>query len=270
MIIIANNITTRNPQVASILRQRIAEIKDIEAEACPGLHDVVEACLSAGADVLEVNLQQRYDQPEMMEFTVNSIQQVTDRQLCLSSNKARTLEAGLSICKRPPIINYLALEVQRLQEILPLANQYGAELILMVSDPAMPGDTRQMLEKAAILVGATNEAGIPNERLILDPGIFHITKEQGQHHLVDVMEFLKMVPNIFDPLVRTTCWLNNSSAGAPSRLRPVIETSLLSLLSGIGLSSIFMDVLGRENRRAIRLLKIFNNKKIYADADLSL
>jgi 5-methyltetrahydrofolate corrinoid/iron sulfur protein methyltransferase len=270
MLIIANNITSRNPRVATILRQQISGSKNAETEACPGLRDIVEACLSAGADVLEVNLQQHYDHPETMEFAIGTIQEITDCQLCLSSNKAEALESGLRKCKRPPIINYVGIDTQRLKEILPLAAQYRADLILLISDPAMPGDARQMLEKAAILVGAANGAGIPDERLILDPGIFHITKEQGQHHLVEVKEVLRAIPETFDPQIRTTCWLNNSSAGAPARLRPIIETSLLSLLSGLGLSSIFMDVLRRENQRAIRLMKIFNNEKIYADGDLSL
>jgi cobalamin-dependent methionine synthase I len=104
-----------------------------------------------------------------------------------------------------------------------------------------------MLEKAAILVGAVNGAGIPNKRITLDPGIFHITVEQGQRHLVDVVELLRAVPETFEPAVDVTCWLGNSSAGAPARLRPLIETTLLGMLAGVGLSSVFLNVLRKEN-----------------------
>lgn len=179
MLVIANNITTRNAHIARLFRQRISGCENAEPEAYSSIQDLGEFCLKAGANALEVNLQQHFDQPEHLEFAVNAIQQVTDRQICLSCNKAETLEAGLKICRRPPIVNYVAIDTNRLQEIIPLVVKYGAEVILLISDPAMPGDARQMLEKAAVLVGAANSAGIPNERLILDPGIFHVTKEPG-------------------------------------------------------------------------------------------
>ena len=206
----------------------------------------------------------------MMEFTLNAIQEISDRNLCLSSNRIVTLEAGLKVCKRPPIINYTALNPSFLEEILPLVARYSASVILLVSDPALPADASQMLAKASILVGAANEAGIPNERIILDPGIYHITGEPGQRHMADIVEFLRTLPGVFEPSVGATAWLANGSAGAPARLRPVIESALLMLMAGLGASSVFLDVLRRENRRSTRLLKIFHNEAVYADGDLSL
>ncbi len=270
MFVIASNITTRDPQVFRIFRHRNSGCEKGETNAYLAIQGLVESCVKAGSDSLEINLQQHFDNPEDMEFAVKAVQQVTDHQLCLSCNKADTLEAGLKTCERSPIVNYVTVDTSRLKKILPLAVKYKTEVVLVVSDPAVPGDARQMLERAAILVGAVNGEGIPNERIILDPGIFHITKEPGQHHLADIMEFLRAVPETFEPPVRTTCWISNSSAGAPPRLRPVIENTLLALLSGAGLSSVFIDVLRRENRRTIRLMKIFNNEEIYADGDLSL
>jgi len=220
--------------------------------------------------LLEVNLQQHYDKPEIMEFVLNAIQEVTERKLCLSSNNLATLEAGLKTCKRPPVINYASLNTPLLQEVLPLASKYGASVILLISDPAVPRDARQMLAKAAVLVGVANEAGIPNERIILDPGIYHITGEPGQRHMADIIELLQTIPGVFEPSVGTTVWLANSSAGAPARLRPVIESALLMLMAGLGVSSVFLDVLRNENRRSVRLLKIIHNEVIYADGDLSL
>jgi cobalamin-dependent methionine synthase I len=269
MLVIANNINSRNVQVARLFRQKVSGCEDAEPQAYSSIQDLAMACLKAGANMLEINLQQHFDQPENVEFAVNAIQEVSDCQLCLSVNKADTLEAGLKTCRRPPLLNYVTIETGRLQEMLPLATAYGADIVLLVSDPANPGDARQMLEKAAILVGDANNSGIPNDRIILDPGIFHITKEPGQLHLVEIMELLRNVPQTFDPAVKTTCWLGNSSAGAPARLRPVIETTLLAMLSGIGLSSVFLDILKRENQRAIRLLKILNNEEVYADGAIA-
>ena len=269
MLVIANNITTRNAQVARLFRQRISACENAEARAYSSIQNLAEACLRAGADMLEINLQQHFDQPEHIEFVVNAVQEVVKCQLCLSVNKVDTLEAGLKTCRLPPLVNFVSLENDRLQEILPLAAKYKADTVLLISDPSRPGDARQMLQKAAILVGSANESGVTNEQILLDPGIFHITREPGQRHLLEVMDFLRNVPEIFDPPVKTTCWLGNSSAGAPARLRTVIETTLLATLFGIGISSVFLDVLKRENQRVVRLLKIFNNEEVYADGIIS-
>jgi cobalamin-dependent methionine synthase I len=266
MLIIASNITTRNPRVLGILREGLSGNENPESETCPGLKDIAESCVAAGANVLDINIQQHLDNPATMAFAVRVVQSATQGQLCLSANNTETLEAGLKACRRPPILNYVTLSTQRLKEILPLTAKYKAELILMVSDPAAPLDAERMLEQAAVLVGAANESGIPNDRLILDPGLFHITAEAGQRHLVEMMELLEAIPNVFDPPVRTTCWLGNSSAGAPARLRPMIESTLLPLLSGVGISSVFLDVLRRESKRTLNLLKVFRNEEIYADS----
>ncbi|HEX7475086.1 MAG TPA: dihydropteroate synthase [Dehalococcoidales bacterium] len=270
MLTIASNITTRNPRVLGILRERATGSENPESETCPGLKDIAESCAAAGADVLDINIQQHLDNPATMAFAVRIVQSAVDCQLCLSASNTETLEAGLKACRRPPILNYVTLSTQRLKDILPLAAKYRAELILLASDPASPLDAEGMLEQAAVLVGAANESGIPNDRLILDLGLFHITAEAGQRHLVEVMELLEAIPNVFDPPIRSTCWLGNSSAGAPARLRPVIENTLLPLLSGVGLSSVFLDVLRRETKRTLNLLKVFRNEQIYTDSLLQL
>jgi 5-methyltetrahydrofolate corrinoid/iron sulfur protein methyltransferase len=268
--IIANNITTRNPKVARVFRREMSSCENSGPEAYTDLQDLAQDCDRAGADVLEIDLQQHFDRPDMMQFAVKAVQQITDKQLCLSSNNAAALEAGIKLCKRSPILNYVAMDVKRLQEILPLAVKYNTELVLLLSDPSQPSDARQMMERAAVLVGSAEGEGISHERVIVDPGIFHITTQMGQNHLVEVMELMRALPETFDPPVRTTCWLANSSAGAPARLRPLIETTLLARLSGVGLSSVFLDVLRKDYRRVVRLLKIFDNQEIYADGLLDV
>jgi cobalamin-dependent methionine synthase I len=266
MLIIANNITTRNPKVARIFRQETSGCEKAGPEAYADLQDLALSCVKAGADVLEINLQQHLDVPGMMEFAIKAVQQVTQKQLCLSTRNASSLEAGLKLCECSPIINYITLDINSLKNILPHVAKYKSELILLISDPARPADAREMLEKAAVLVGAAGGEGISPDRIFLDPGIFHITTEQGQKHLVDVINFLRAIPEAFDPPIRTTCWLSNSSAGAPARLRPFIETALLACLSSVGLTSVFFDVLRRDNIRTAHLLKIFNNEEVYADS----
>lgn len=234
------------------------------------MQDLTEQCVTAGADALEINVQQYHDLPEAMEFAVNAVQQATDLQLCLSANNAQVIEAGLRTCKRPPLVNYISIDETRLKNMLPIVANHGAGVVLLVSDPTAPTDAREMLQKAAILVGAANEVGIPNDDIFIDPGLIHITSDRGQRHLVEVMEFLRALPDATEPAVRSTCWLANSSAGASRRLRSAIETTLLPMLAGAGLSSVFLDVLRRENRRAVRLIRMFDNEVVYSDSEVEL
>ena len=266
MLVIASNITTRDSTVSQVFRQAKAGGWARNPQAISRLQELAEQCVAAGADVLEINTQQYHDLPEAMEFAVNAVQEVTDRQLCLSTNNVQTLEAGLRTCKHPPLVNYISIDETRLKNMLPLIANHGAGVILLVSDPAAPTDASEMLRKAAILVGAANEVGIPSDDILIDPGLIHVTSDIGQRHLVEVVKFLRALPEAMAPLVKSTCWLVNSSAGAPRRLHPVIETALLSLLAGVGLSSVFLDVLRRENVRALRLVKVFNNEVVYADS----
>ena len=270
MLVIANNITTRNARIDQAFRQLKAMAWNPAQPMAKMLKELAEQCVAAGADVLEINLQQHHDRPEAMEFAVKTVQQVTERQLCLSTNNTEALEAGLRACKRSPLVNHISIDEARLQGMLPLIAKHGADVVLLITDPAKPASVEEMLKKTAILVGAANEMGIPNDSLLVDPGLFHITSDMGQRHLVEVTEFLRALPETFDPPVRSTCWVGNISAGAPKHLRPVIDTALLAMLSGLGLSSVFLDVLKRENMRMVRLINILHNETIYSDGDVEL
>ncbi|MDD5038347.1 MAG: dihydropteroate synthase [Dehalococcoidales bacterium] len=270
MFIIANNITTRNAKINRIFQQLKASGWDPGHQSARELGELARQCAATEADLLEINTQQHHDRPEAMEFAVKVIQQATNRQLCLSTNNAEALEAGLKVCKRPPLVNYVSIDESKLRDMIPIITRYGAkaDVILLVSDPAAPTDAREMLHKAAILIGVARDMGVSNDHIFIDPGLIHVTSEIGQHHLNEIREFLQTLPGTFEPPVRSTCWIANASAGAPRRLRAVIEMTLLPMLAGLGLSSVFLDVLRRENMRTVNLIKVFNNEKIYSQWDV--
>ena len=276
MLAIANNITTRNRKVAEALKSRPAESISqkaayrIQKQRIDFLQELASDCIEAGADILDINLQQRYDEPEIMEFAVETVQGAADCQLCLSSNRIATLEAGLRACKHPPIVNYISLDEEKLKEILPLITRYNAEVILSVTGPTALNSTEDILKSAAVLVGAANESGISNKRIIIDPGVLHVTSDVGQRHAKTLLELLPALSEIFDPPIRTTSWINNVSAGAPRRLRPVINNTFLAMLAGVGMSSAFVDALNRGTMRTVRLIRILRDDAIYSDRDIEL
>jgi len=270
MLVIASNITTRDKKVKGIFDEAQAAGWNPELGPALALRELARRCADAGAGAIEVNLQQYHDRPEAMEFAVSAAQRATNLQLCLSTNSERALAAGLAACRQAAIVNYVSIDGARLEGMLPLVARHGAGLVLLVSEPSAPADAREMLKKAAILVGAAGEAGIPGGDILVDPGLVHITHQDGQRHLLEVVEFLRNLPEVAPPEVKSTCWLASASAEAPARLRTVIETALLPMLVGAGLASVFMDVLRPENMRAARLVRIFENEAVYADNDVLL
>ena len=74
MLTIANNISTRNPNVRQAFWRLKRGIWRHQQAPETILKELAEKCAAAGADVLEINIQQYYDRPEAMEFAVNNVQ----------------------------------------------------------------------------------------------------------------------------------------------------------------------------------------------------
>lgn len=258
--VVAHNIHAWDRRVTQALRQADPE----------PLQRLARACVAAGAQVLEINLGRLHHTPETMEFAVKAIQQVVDTPLCLSTDSAAALEAGLRACRQPAMVNYVDAEKERL-ELLPLAAHRQAQVILYTAQRGVVAiGAEECLQLASVLVGAANEAGIPNERLLVDPGVLHLGSEAGQDHAAAVLAVVRVLPTLFDPPVQSCVWVGNISAGAPRRLRPAINAVFLALLAGAGLDVAFVDVLNRETRRTLRLIGAIGNERIYSDADAEL
>lgn len=277
MLTIARNMDFRSRDLAALFRQRPAETasrsaaRELEERQRHVLQEMAKLCRNAGADVLEIGMApRRKDAAQLMEMAVSAVQQVNNCQLCLSSEEPEVLEAGLRLCRRPPIVNYVSIHNKELKEILPLVARHRAEVVLFPTEGEVPTDAADFFKKAAVLVGAANESGIPNERIFVDLGVVHIASDVGQHHAETVVEVLKNISEAFEPATRSTCFLTNVSAGAPRRLRSPLNNAFLALLAGAGLDSAFIDAQDREVMRTVRLIKIFRNQLIYAEGEVDL
>ncbi|MBI2858787.1 MAG: dihydropteroate synthase [Chloroflexi bacterium] len=238
------------------------------ADTAAFLSSLGRECVAAGANVIDINLQRRHDNPRAAEMAVKAVQSACECQVCLSCGNPETLEAGLKACQRPPIVNYVSMDKQRLDQFLPLAARYRADLVLLLTDPLPPSTPDEALGTAAVLIGAANEAGIPNERILIDPGVLHVTYSAGQRHVQSLFDLIPALADAFEPAIRTTCWVENVSSGASKKLRPFINCGFLGLLSGLGVSSVFMDVLEPQAARTMRLMRIFCNELIFSEAEL--
>ncbi len=100
--------------------------------------------------------------------------------------------------------------------------------------------------------------------------LIHIGSDIGQRHFVEVREFLLNLPEATDPPASSVCYLGNISFGVQTHLRHHVEATALPMLAAVGLKSVFMNVLRRQNMRTVRLVSMLNNGRVYLDGDLAL
>ncbi len=231
--------------------------------------------VAEGADALDVNLgPARRDGEALMVFVVEALAEVVHCQLCLDTTNVAAMEAGIIRCDElglpRPIVNSFSLQPGKLEGILPLAAQYGCEVVGLTMESSIPMTAADRLNLAFELVTAANEAGVPNDRVLIDPVVLPLGVDVGQQHAVAVREVVGAIPEMFDPPVRTVCGLSNVSNGAPTRVRSAINNVFLAMLGASGLSAVIADVLDQECMRTVRLVRALSDQSLYSVSDAEL
>ncbi len=261
MKVIAENINVMNKVIGDAMKEQVAE----------PIQQLARECTEAGADLLDINLgPARKGGPEMMDFVVRAVQEVSGLQLCLDTSNPEAMEAGIKACAKPPLINSFSAQPDKMEKILPLAAKYECEIIGLTMSTHIPIDSNERMAVAYEIVSAANELGIPNERIWIDPIILPIGVQDAQAHAVAVQEVLKMLPEVFDPAVQTTCGLSNISNGAPDELRSSIERAFLPMLAACGMTSAICNAKDPEMMRTVRLIRDLQNEALYSVSDAEL
>jgi len=230
MILIGESINIMSQAIGPALKERnpkpIQELAKAEAEA--------------GVDYLDLNIgPARKGGDELMEWVVNTVQEVTDKPLSLDTTNPVAMEAGLKAAKSKPIINSISLQPDRMEPGLKLAKQYNADLIaLLWGIEGMPRDANERAVNAVDFVYKANEIGIPNENIWIDPIVSPLSVEINQ--VKACIEFMAMLGEIA-PGGKSTVGLSNISNGTPTPLRPWLNRTYLMMLMKYGLYSAIVD-----------------------------
>lgn len=235
MILIAESINIMSQTLGPAMRERnpkpIQEMAKAEAEA--------------GADYLDLNIgPARRGGDEMMEWVVNTVQEVTDLPLSLDTTNPVAMEAGLKTCKSKVLINSISLQPDRLEAELPMVQKYNAEMIgLLWGKEGMPRDANERCMLAVDLVYQANEMGVPNESIWIDPIASPVSVEINQ--VKSCVEFMTMLGDIA-PGCKSTVGLSNISNGTPANLRPMLNRTYMIMLMRYGLYSAIVDIFDTE------------------------
>ncbi len=202
----------------------------------------------AGAAWIDVNAGTPTDrEPDDLVWLVQTVQAAVDKPLCLDSANPAALAAALPHVTQAPLINSISGEQARITGVLPLAAQAGGGVIaLAMDDKGIPPAVEGRLAIVQRLIGLTREAGIPDEKVYVDPLVMTIgaSGDAGRVALGTV----RAVKAEF-PKVHFTSGLSNVSYGLPAR--SLINRAFLTLMLEAGLDTAIADPQDRELRKAM-------------------
>lgn len=247
MLLIADNIHGLNPIVSDAMQRR---------DPNP-LQQLVRECVKKGADLIDLNpghLSKRHE--DRFVFMVEAVQEATTLPLMLDSPNPRLLAKGMAACAQTPILDALSLEEAKLAEVLPLAVEYGADLVALLMDheSRTPPRADEKLALAIELRERACEAGLSPEKLIFDPVLPSLSWHDAFFQLREVIEVVRLLASggLFGDSARTMAGLSNLRSGMRSRFPVSHDTTALTLLAGAGLDYALADALQPEITQTCR------------------
>jgi cobalamin-dependent methionine synthase I len=203
------------------------------------IQEIAVAQAQNGADYLDINCGTFVnDEKEKMEWLVSTVQQVTDKPLCIDSPSAIVLEAGLSACKNgKPMINSITAEKDRFADVLPLVIKYRAKLIaLCMDDSGIPQTAEARFKIAEQLISNLTAAGMKQDDIYLDPLVQPIATASDAG--LAVLDTVTAIKNKY-PQVHCICGLSNISFGLPNR--PLLNRTFMIQTMARGMDSYILN-----------------------------
>jgi 5-methyltetrahydrofolate corrinoid/iron sulfur protein methyltransferase len=230
MILIGENLNVMSHTLGPALRER---------NAGP-IEEMAKAETAAGVDLIDLNIgPARKGGDELMSWVVETVQGVTDKMMSLDTTNLDAMEAGLKVKKNNVLMNSVSLQTSRIDRGLEMASKYDADLIgLLWSNDGMPRDVNERAMHTVDFIYRANEAGIPNERIWIDPIASPVSVEINQ--VKACVEFMTMLEEIA-PGCKSTVGLSNVSNGAPDALRCWLNRTYMIMLTRYGLYSAIVD-----------------------------
>jgi 5-methyltetrahydrofolate corrinoid/iron sulfur protein methyltransferase len=251
MILAADNIRITN----SIIQRAVNNMDTAQVQG------MAVKLQTEGANWIDINPGPLKSDPEKkMEFLVNSIQEVTDIPIILDTTNPAAIKEGLIISKNKAIINGFSLEHDKLARILPLAAEFNADIIgyLLYSNGHPPSDTRERLSIAIELYQKCMEAGISENKLIIDPIVAPLLWNDGTKRNMELLKIIRMLPEILGFPVKIIAGLSNLTSGIKDNYKKnILQTAYLSMLSASGLTIVLMNMLNKhpvETAKACNLI----------------
>jgi 5-methyltetrahydrofolate corrinoid/iron sulfur protein methyltransferase len=250
-------------RINGMFRSVARAIRDHDAAA---IVDLARKQVAAGAHALDINTGPTAEDPaDVMTWLVQTVQDAVDVTLSIDSARPPVIAAGLRACKRPAIINSTSGTQAKLDALVPLAAEYGAGLIALTNDErGIPRNAAMRAEVALNIVARAMEAGVPTDRLYLDPIVLPVSAAQDQ-----CKEALAAIPTFLtlcEPAPHILLGLSNVSQGTTNR--SLINRTYLAMAMALGCDAAIVDPNDKDLMDVIRTASILLNQEIYAESYL--
>ena len=231
MLIIAERINATRKRVGAAFAARDAAF----------IQDEATRQAAAGAHYLDVNAAFSPDaERDLMAWAVETIRAVTDKPLSIDSANPAAARAGLALLpKGTAFLNSISGEQARLDAMLPMAVEFETKVVaLAMDDRGMPATIDDRWRAIERIFAATDKAGIPRDRLYIDPLVRPVATNPDQ-----AGQCLEMIRQIRarGGGAGTVVGLSNVSYGLPVRRH--LNRTFLALCGGAGLSAAIIDPL---------------------------
>jgi 5-methyltetrahydrofolate corrinoid/iron sulfur protein methyltransferase len=231
--VVAENINIMSKYTGTAMREK--DPKPIQEWA--------EKLTEKGADLLDLNLgPARKGGPEMMQWLVKTVQEVTDLPLFLDSTNNDAVEAGLQVYEIKggrAVINSIMATPERMALQLPLVPKYDCDMVgLMWGPEGIPRDENERTILLDSMMTQAAEIGIELEKIWFDPIVVPVSSQQQE--LQGCTTFMQWLPDLAAGC-KSTCGLSNVSNGSPDELRDILNQVYLCMLKKCGITSAILD-----------------------------
>jgi 5-methyltetrahydrofolate--homocysteine methyltransferase len=193
--------------------------------------------VDAGAQVLDVNAGiPGADESALLKDAVQAVMDVVDVPLCLDTANPDALASALEVYPGKALINSTTAEESMMERVLPLASQFGAAVIGVITDEdGIPATSEERLEVARKLVTRAGDFGVPPEDIIIDPLALTVGADHNAGRVT--LDALNLIQK--DLGVNQSLGASNVSFGLPDRKS--INMAYLALAIGQGLTAAITD-----------------------------
>ncbi|MDD4098484.1 MAG: dihydropteroate synthase [Lentisphaeria bacterium] len=212
-----------------------------DQEALAYLRHVVRRQESAGAGVIDVNVDEFSSSPERnreaMSFLLAQVLGWTSLPLAIDSSSAATLATGaraLHAAGRPFILNSASVERP---QVLDLAAEHGGGAVVSAAGGQLPNSAADRLDALRPLLKQALAAGLPMPALYLDPLVLPVAVDGG--HGRGFLDACRMLREECGPEVHITGGISNVSFGLPER--QLLNVRFLQLAEARGLDAPIFD-----------------------------
>jgi 5-methyltetrahydrofolate--homocysteine methyltransferase len=222
-----------------------------------GIRRDATAQVKRGADILDINVGiPDIDEAAVMVGAIDEIQALLPgTPLSIDSNDPETLAAGLHYVIGRPLLNSINGSNKRMERLLPLVVETGANFIaLAMDDGGMPQTTEARIAIIRKIINQAEKLGINRNRILVDALVFTVASQPAQPG-----ETLKTVRRITDELgCATILGVSNVSFGLPAR--EAITSAFLSMAMVSGLTAGIINPLSDRIIETVRASELLLNR----------